>query len=90
MNKAEIIDKITAQTHLPKVEVEKVVSCFFDTVKNALKGKQSVRLVGFGTFSANERKARTGRNPQTGQEIQIPSCYYPKFKPGKEFKDYLN
>ena len=90
MNKAEVIDKIVAQTDLSKAEVEKVVSCFFETVKSTLKGKQNVRLVGFGTFSANERKARTGRNPQTGQQIQIPSCYYPKFKPGKEFKDYLN
>lgn len=90
MNKSEIIDKIVSQTNLSKSDVEKVISSFFDTVKNTLKGKKSVRLVGFGTFSANERKARTGRNPQTGQEIQIPSCYYPKFKPGKEFKDYLN
>ena len=90
MNKAEVIDKIVAQTDLSKAEVEKVVSCFFETVKSTLKSKQNVRLVGFGTFSANERKARTGRNPQTGQQIQIPSCYYPKFKPGKEFKDYLN
>lgn len=90
MNKAELIDKIVAKTELTKADVEKVMSCFFETVKGALKDKQSVRLVGFGTFSANERKARTGRNPQTGQEIQIPSCSYPKFKPGKEFKDYLN
>lgn len=90
MNKAEIIDKIVESTELSKIEVGKVMSCFFDTVKNTLKGKQHVRLVGFGTFSANERKARTGRNPQTGEEIKIPPCYYPKFKPGKEFKDYLN
>ena len=90
MNKAETIEKIAEETNLSKAEVEKVMSCFFETVKNVLKSQKTVRLVGFGTFSSSERKARVGRNPQTGEEIQIPSCYYPKFKPGKEFKDYLN
>ena len=90
MNKTDIIDKIAEKTELSKSEVEKVISSFFETIKNTLKDKQSVRLVGFGTFSSNERKARVGRNPQTGEEIKIPSCYYPKFKPGKEFKEYLN
>lgn len=90
MNKAEIIDKIVEQTQLSKSDVEKVMSRFFDIVKSTLKDKQNIRLVGFGTFSLNERKARSGRNPQTGQQIQIPACFYPKFKPGKEFKDYLN
>ena len=79
MNKAEVIDTIVQKTELSKAEVEKVIACFFQTVKSSLRGKQSVRLAGFGTFSSNERKARTGRNPQTGEEIQIPSCYYPKF-----------
>ena len=90
MNKTDVIDKIAEKTELSKSEVEKVISSFFETIKSTLKGKQSVRLVGFGTFSSNERKARVGRNPQTGEEIKIPSCYYPKFKPGKEFKEYLN
>ena len=90
MNKAEIIEKIAEETSLSKADVEKVMACFLGTVKSVLKEQKNVRLVGFGTFSSNERKARVGRNPQTGQEIQIPSCYYPKFKPGKEFKDYLN
>ena len=90
MNKTEVIDKITEKTQLSKSEVEKVIASLFETIKSSLKDKQSVRLVGFGTFSSSERKARVGRNPQTGQEINIPSCQYPKFKPGKEFKDYLN
>ena len=90
MNKAEVIDKIVEKTELSKSEVEKVISSFFETIKSSLKDKQNVRLVGFGTFSSNKRKARVGRNPQTGEEINIPSCHYPKFKPGKEFKDYLN
>ena len=90
MNKTEVIDKISEKTSLTKTEVEKVISSFFETVKTSLKDKKSVRLIGFGTFSSSERKARVGRNPQTGEEINIPSCQYPKFKPGKEFKDYLN
>ena len=90
MNKAEIIDKIAEKTQLQKSDVEKVISSFFETVKHSLSEKQSVKLIGFGTFSSNERKARMGRNPQTGEQINIPSCHYPKFKPGKEFKEYLN
>lgn len=90
MNKAEIIEKITGDTELSKADVVKVITCFFETVKQALKEKQSVKLVGFGTFTANERKARTGRNPHTNQEIQIPARVSPKFKPGKDFKEYLN
>ena len=90
MNKAEVIDTISEKTKLTKTEVERVISSFFETIKSSLKDKQNVRLVGFGTFSSSARKARIGRNPQTGEEINIPSCQYPKFKPGKEFKDYLN
>ena len=90
MNKTEVIDVISEKTQLTKTEVEKVMSSFFETVKSALKDKRNVRLVGFGTFSSSARKARIGRNPQTGEEINVPSCQYPKFKPGKEFKNYLN
>ncbi len=90
MNKSEIVSAIAAKTNLSKAKVDEVVSCFFETVKTAVKRKKSVKLIGFGTFSSSERKARTGRNPQTGDKIQIPFCHYPRFKPGKEFKDYLN
>ncbi|MBC6415141.1 MAG: HU family DNA-binding protein [Bdellovibrionales bacterium] len=90
MNKSEIISKIAESTNIPKKEVETVITSFFDTVKNSLKNNENVKLIGFGTFSSNERKARAGRNPQTGQTINIPSYFYPKFKPGREFKEYLN
>ncbi|MCY4320792.1 MAG: HU family DNA-binding protein [Bdellovibrionaceae bacterium] len=90
MNKTKVIEKVVQKTEVSKSEVEKVVSSFLETIKSALKDKQIVRLVGFGTFSSNERKARIGRNPQTGEEVKIPSCHHPKFKPGKEFKEYLN
>ena len=90
MNKAEIIERVAEDTGVSKADVAKVVTTFFDTVKNTLKKKETVKLIGFGTFTANERKARMGRNPHTGEEIQIPACTSPKFKPGKDFKDYLN
>ena len=90
MNKAEIIHKISEDSELSKNDVEKVLSIFFSVIKSSLKDKQSVRLIGFGTFSSGKRKARTGRNPQTGEQIDIPASFYPKFKPGKEFKEYLN
>jgi len=89
MNKAEIIDSLAEQTNLSKTDITTVVTAFFDIIKNTLKKKETVKLVGFGTFTASERKARTGRNPHTGEEIQIPACVLPKFKPGKEFKNYL-
>ena len=90
MNKAEIINEISKKMELSKTDVEKVISCFFDTIKSSLKENENVKLIGFGTFSSNKRKAKSGRNPQTGETINIPARFYPKFKPGREFKDYLN
>ena len=90
MNKAEMIEKITNETGVSKAEVTKVITCFFESIKKSLKNKESVKLVGFGSFTASERKARTGRNPHTNEEIQIPARISPKFKPGKDFKEYLN
>ena len=90
MNKTEIINEISKKIELSKTDVEKVISCFFDTIKSSLKENESVKLIGFGTFSSNKRKAKAGRNPQTGETINIPSRFYPKFKPGREFKDYIN
>ncbi|MGI9549480.1 MAG: HU family DNA-binding protein [Bdellovibrionales bacterium] len=90
MNKAEIIERIAEETNFSKADITRIVTTFFDTIKSTLKKKETVKLVGFGTFTANERKARVGRNPHTGEEIQIPACTSPKFKPGKDFKEYLN
>ena len=90
MNKSDIVSKIAESAELSKSDVEKVLAGFFEIIKTSLKDKLSVRLIGFGTFSSGKRKARTGRNPQTGEELKIPACFYPKFKPGKEFKEYLN
>ena len=90
MNRTEMIEQISQDTQLSKNDVTKVLNAFCNMVKSTLKTKKDVRLTGFGTFSLNQRKARTGRNPKTGQSIQIPAVAYPKFRPGKEFKEYLN
>ena len=85
-----MITAIAKSTKMSKVDVEKVMASFFENVKKSLKNNKTVKLVGFGTFSSNQRKAKEGRNPQTGESISIPSRFHPKFKPGRDFKDYLN
>lgn len=90
MNKGELIDKIAENTALKKKEVENVISSFVDIVQNSLKSGDKVAIAGFGTFDVSNRKARIGRNPQTGEEIKIAASKNPKFKPGKSFKDMIN
>jgi len=87
VNKKDLIEKIATKAGLKKVEAEKALEAFEEAVVEALKSGDKVTLVGFGTFSVYERKARTGRNPQTGKEIKIPAKKAPKFTPGKLFKD---
>lgn len=89
MNKAELIDKISKETSLTKANVEKVLDSVVDTICKSVKKGEEVKLVGFGTFSKTKRKARVGRNPNTGKELQIPSSWVPKFKPGTDFKSLL-
>ena len=90
MNKAELIERVSKETNLTKTQVENTLNCITDSIKKAIKKDEEVKLVGFGTFTKSKRKARTGRNPQTGAEIKIPATCVPKFKPGKEFKDLIN
>lgn len=71
----------------PKKETESFLDAFMNTVTKALSEKDEVRLIGFGVFSTTVRKASTGRNPRTNEEIQIPETIVPKFKPGKNLKD---
>ncbi len=87
MNKTELIGQVAAKTGMTKKDVEKVVSAFFATVEGSLKEGDKVQLVGFGTFEVRERKSRKGRNPQTGEEINIPAARVPAFKAGKALKD---
>ncbi len=87
MNKAELVEAISKVTNLTKADTERTLDAFIDVVGKNVKKKDGVKLVGFGTFAVSNRKARVGRNPQTGQEIQIPARKVPVFRPGKELKD---
>ena len=90
MNKTELVAAIADKAGLTKKDAEEVVNAFTDTVTKALKKGDKVQLVGFGTFEVAERKARTGRNPSTGETIKIKASKAPKFKAGKAFKDAVN
>ncbi|MCX6124321.1 MAG: HU family DNA-binding protein [Proteobacteria bacterium] len=87
MNKAELIEAVSKITEMTKADTERNIDAFIETVTKNIKKKDGVKLVGFGTFISSARKARVGRNPQTGEEIQIPARKVPVFRPGKELKD---
>ena len=87
MNKAELVEAISKVTTLTKADTERTIDAFIDIVSKNVKKKDGVKLVGFGTFAVSNRKARLGRTPQTGEEIQIPARKVPVFRPGKELKD---
>jgi DNA-binding protein HU-beta len=90
MTKAELIDAIAGNADITKADAGKALDGFTTAVTNALAKGEDVVLVGFGTFTARERAARTGRNPATGEEIQIAASRTVGFKPGKALKDALN
>ena len=89
MNKSQLVESIAEQTQLTKAAIENVLNLSFELIKKSVKKGDDVTLVGFGTFTKSKRKARMGRNPQTGKEIKIPAMTVPRFRPGKEFKDLL-
>ncbi len=84
MNKAELIEAIASKADLTKADAKKALDAFIDTTSGSLKKGDRVALVGFGSFSVAKRAARTGRNPKTGQEMQIPAKKVVKFKPGAD------
>ena len=90
MNKNDLVAAVAEKTGVPKAEAEKIIDATLDTVTGTLKGGDEVRLVGFGTFVVTTRKAVTGRNPRTGEEIKIPASKQPKFRAGKQLKDAVN
>lgn len=87
MNKAELIEAVATAAELPKATATRAVEGLLSAVANALKQGQQVALPGFGTFEVRERAARQGRNPQTGQTIEIKASKVPSFKAGKALKD---
>ena len=90
MNKNDLVSAVASGTGMSKADSVKAVEGVFDAISGALSSGGDVRIVGFGTFSVANRKATTGRNPRTGQAIQIPASKQPKFKAGKGLKDAVN
>ena len=90
MNKNDLVASVADSADMSKVDAGKAVEAVFDSITGSLKGGDDVRLVGFGTFSVANRKASEGRNPRTGEKIQIPASKQPKFKAGKGLKESVN
>ena len=90
MNRTELISAMSEKSELTKVDTEKALKAFIDTVTEELKNGGKVQLVGFGTFEVGERAERQGRNPKTGETITIPASKSPKFKAGRSLKDIVN
>lgn len=90
MNKNELVAAVADRSGMSKGDATKAVESVFDVITDSLKRGKEVRLVGFGTFHVTNRAASTGRNPRTGERINIPASRQPKFKAGKALKDTLN
>lgn len=90
MNKSELVDAIALSADISKAAAGRALDATLDTIAQALKDGDQVSLVGFGSFQVKERAARTGRNPQTGETIQIKASKVPGFKAGKALKDAVN
>ena len=86
-NKAELVDRVAKKTQLTKKDVSAAVDSLFETIQEALQAGEKVQVIGFGNFEVRERAARKGRNPQSGEEIQIEASKVPAFKAGKALKD---
>ena len=89
-NKTDVVDCMAEQAEISKAAAAKALKAFIDFVTVSLKNKKSVSLLGFGTFDVKERSARTGRNPRTGEAIEISASNVPSFKAGKVLKDAVN
>ncbi len=90
MNKAELIEAVAEQTDMSKADAGRAVEAIVTTITDAMTKQDDVSLIGFGTFTVRERAARSGRNPQTGETIQIKAAKVPAFKAGKALKDAVN
>lgn len=87
MNKSQLIEAIAEKLDCPKAHAETFLDAALESISEAVIAGDDVKLVGFGTFSRKLRKAKVGRNPRTGEQVEIPGAAIPFFKPGKEFKD---
>ena len=89
MNKTDLVNTVTTQAELTKEDAKKAVDALLETISTTLAKEEKIQLVGFGTFEVRQRAARTGRNPQTGEELQIAASKVPAFKAGKELKEAI-
>ncbi len=90
MTKAELVDEAAKVVQLTKKQAETIVNIVFDSIVDSLRSGQKIELRGFGSFRLRNRKSRTGRNPKTGEKVEVPSKKIPYFKPGKELKELIN
>jgi DNA-binding protein HU-beta len=90
LNKTQLVSAVAADTGMPKVDAEKAIKSTIDNIKKELADGGNVTLIGFGTFSVVQRAARTGKNPQTGETIQIAEKRVAKFKPGKDLSEAVD
>ena len=90
MNKSQLAESAASRSGMSKAEAGRALDAVLDSITEALRGGEKVSLTGFGTFEVRERAARTGRNPQTGAQMQVPASKAPAFKAGKGFKDAIN
>ena len=90
MNKNDLVASVASGSGLSKADATKAVDAVFDSITNSMRNGQEVRLVGFGTFIVTRRRASEGRNPRTGEKIQIPASNQPKFRAGKGLKEAVN
>ena len=90
MNKNDLVKSVADATDMSSADATRAVDGVFESITNSLRGGEEVRLVGFGSFSVVRRKATTGRNPRTGEAIDIPASNQPKFKAGKALKEAVN
>src|SRR5207248_6892255 len=90
MTKAELGDEVARVVQLTKKQAETIVNIVFDSIVESLRSGQKIELRGFGSFRLRNRKSRTGRNPKTGEKVEVPSKKIPYFKPGKELKELIN
>jgi len=90
MTKAELVDEVASIVQLTKKQAETIVNIVFDSIVDSLRNGQKIELRGFGSFRLRNRKSRTGRNPKTGEKVEVPSKKIPYFKPGKELKELIN
>jgi integration host factor subunit beta len=90
LTKADLIEEVLNITELPRKESETIVETIFDSIIGALQKGEKIEIRGFGSFRTRQRRGRVGRNPKTGEKVQVPAKKIPFFKPSKELKDFVN